>query len=55
MVGPLPKSKQGNRFVLVLVDLATRYPEAIPVRTMESAVIAEELMTIFSRDEMPRE
>ena len=37
------------------MDFATRYPEAIPVRTIESAVIAEELMTIFSRVGMPRE
>ena len=55
MVGPLPRTKRGNRYVLVLCDFATRYPEAIPVRSMESTVIAEELMTIFSQVGMPRE
>lgn len=29
MVGALPKSKQGNRYVRVSVDYATRYPEAV--------------------------
>ena len=32
IVGPLdPKTALGNRFILVLVDHATRYPEAIPL------------------------
>ena len=55
MVRPLPRTKRGNRYVLVLCDFATRYPEAIPVRSIESTVITEELMTIFSRVVMPRE
>ena len=29
IVGPLPRSKSGNKYVLVLCDYATRYPEAV--------------------------
>lgn len=32
IVGPLERSKSGNRFILVICDYATRYPEAFPIR-----------------------
>ena len=32
LVGPIhPPSERGNRFILTVVDYASRYPEAIPV------------------------
>lgn len=55
MVGPLPRTKAGNRYVLVVCDYATRYPEAIPVKSMEADVIADELVAIFSRMGLPDE
>ncbi len=30
LIGPLERSARGHRFALVLVDYATRYPEAVP-------------------------
>ncbi|KAL5481930.1 hypothetical protein EMCRGX_G022205 [Ephydatia muelleri] len=35
IVGPLPRSRSGNRYVLVICDYATRYPEAVAMRTIE--------------------
>ena len=32
IVGPLPRSRKGYQYVLVICDYATRYPEAIPLR-----------------------
>ena len=29
IVGPLPRSENGNRFILTIVDFSTRYPEAL--------------------------
>lgn len=29
LVGPLPRSKRGNRYILTIVDYVTRYLEAI--------------------------
>ena len=29
LIGPFDRSTQGHRFVLVLMDYATRYPEAV--------------------------
>jgi hypothetical protein len=55
IVGPLPKYSAGNRFILVINDLATRYPEAIPIRTAKSPKIAEELAKYVSRHGIPKE
>ena len=41
--------------VLVICDYATRYPEAIPLRSIDAEHIAEELIQMFSRVGIPRE
>ena len=55
IVGPLPRSRSGNRYVLVLCDYATRFPEAIPLKSIDAEHIAEELMKIFARVGIPQE
>ena len=44
VVGPLPRSRSGNRFILVICDYTTRYPEAIPLQNTDAAHVAEELV-----------
>ena len=48
IVGPLPKSCLGKRYVLVICDYATRYPKAVALRSTDTEHIAEELVTVFS-------
>ena len=36
LIGPFHQSARGYRFVLVLVDYATRYPQAVPLRTISA-------------------
>jgi len=56
LIGPFsPASSQGNRFVLTLVDYATRYPEAVPLKNAETETVAEALVNIFSRVGVPME
>lgn len=55
IVGPLPASSRGFRYIFTLVDYATRYPEAIPLRRIETEDVAEAMMAIFSRVGFPRE
>ena len=55
IVGPLPRSEKGNRYVLVVCDYATRYPEAVPMRHIDAASVADELIKIFSRVGVPQE
>ncbi|XP_065921940.1 retrovirus-related Pol polyprotein from transposon 412 [Magallana gigas] len=56
LVGPLsPITDKGNRYILTLVDYATRYPEAIALPSIETERIAEALFEMFSRIGIPRE
>ena len=55
VVGPLPKSRRGNRFILVLCDYATRFLEAIPMSSVDAEAVAEELVNLFSKFGIPTE
>ena len=55
LVGPLPMSGRKHRWILTLVDCATCYPEAIPMKGIDTIECAEELVNIFSRTGMPQE
>jgi len=56
IVGPLqPVTDNGNRYILTIVDYATRYPEAIPLPRIETERVAEALVDVFSRIGIPRE
>ena len=49
LTGTLPTTAEGNSFVLVIMDYATRWPEAIALRTPESTTISDQLMILFNR------
>lgn len=50
LVGPLdPRTTKGNKYILTLVDYATRYPEAVPLPGIETKRVAEALVDIFCR------
>ena len=53
LVGPFPTAVGGFKYLLTAVDLATRWPEAIPLRTTTAKVITTHLMSIFSRCGFP--
>ncbi|RUS88044.1 hypothetical protein EGW08_004210 [Elysia chlorotica] len=36
-----PKSEDGHRYILTLVDYATRYPEAVPLKRIDAETVAE--------------
>ena len=56
LVGPInPASEQGHRYILTMIDIATRYPEAVPMKDITSVSVAEELLKIFSRVGFPKE
>ena len=55
IVGPLVRSEKGNRFILVVCDYGTKYPEAIPLKTIDAETVANALIDIFSRTGIPRE
>ena len=56
LVGPIePRASDGSRYILTLVDFATRWPEAVPLRNIEASTVAEAMMGIFSRVGIPKE
>ena len=56
LVGPLsPPSERGHRYFLTLIDYATRYPEAIPLKSITTPEVAEALVTVYSRVGIPCE
>ncbi|KAK7495409.1 hypothetical protein BaRGS_00013348 [Batillaria attramentaria] len=56
LVGPIiPASDRKNRYILVAVDYATRYPEAVPLPSIEAERVAEALREMWTRLGVPRE
>ena len=54
-VGPLPKTKKGNEYLLTILDMASRFPEATPLRNIKTPTIVEALTLFFTRYGLPRE
>ncbi|XP_060062936.1 uncharacterized protein LOC132543450 [Ylistrum balloti] len=56
LVGPLePATDRGNKYILTIVDYATRYPEAVALKGIETERVAEALVEVFSRVGVPTE
>ena len=55
LIGPLPCSERGHRYILTLVDCASRYPECIALKQIDTCSVAEALLSIFSRMGAPSE
>ena len=49
LVGPIiPTSQNGYSYILTIIDLATRYPEAIPMKRITTSKVADALKDFFS-------
>ena len=56
IVGPIhPMTDRHNRYILTMVDYATRYPEAIPLKSVTTVEVAEAVVDMFSRLGVPEE
>uniref|UniRef100_A0A8C6KQE2 Gypsy retrotransposon integrase-like protein 1 n=1 Tax=Nothobranchius furzeri TaxID=105023 RepID=A0A8C6KQE2_NOTFU len=55
VVGPVEKSKSGNRFMLVITDYATKYPEVFPLKSVKAKTVAFCLVQFFARVGFPKE
>ena len=56
LVGPItPASERGHRYILTLVDYATRYPEAVPLKNIDTETAAEAMLDMYSRLGIPEE
>ena len=48
-----PASEKGHRYILTLVDYATRYPEAVLLKNIDIETVAEALLDMYSRLGIP--
>ena len=56
IVGPVePRSDKKSRYILTMIDYATRYPEAVALPSIETERVAEALIAMFSRVGIPSE
>ena len=56
LIGPIdPPSEAGHRYILTLVDYATRYSEAVPLKRNDAETVAEALVDIYSHLGIPEE
>lgn len=53
-VGPLPRSKSGNQYMLTIMDMATRYPEAIPLPKITAHAVVKALTKFFATFGLPK-
>ena len=53
-VGPLPKTKSGNQYLLTIMCASTRFPEAIPLRNIKTKTIFDALIKFFSFFGLPK-
>ena len=47
-VGPLPRTKSGNEYLLTIMCTSTRFPEAIPLRNIKTKSIVKALINFFT-------
>lgn len=53
-VGPLPRTRKGNQYLLTIMCVSSRFPEAIPLRNIHSKTIVRELVKFFSWVGIPK-
>lgn len=53
-VGPLPETKSGNQFLLTVMCVSTRFPEAIPLRKITAPAITKALTQFFTTFGLPK-
>ena len=55
ILGPLPETKSGNKYVVVFSDYASRWPEACPLKNKKTCTIAKVFVNeIISRHGSPK-
>ena len=54
-VGKLHKTPRGNKYLITIMDFASRFPEAIPVRSIDAETTADHLIQFMLRHGFPKE
>lgn len=49
LIGPLPRTKSGNRYIITLVDYFSKWPEAAPLINKRADNVAQFLYKMICR------
>ena len=55
IVGPLPRTTKGNKYLLTMICLFTKFPAAIPLRRVDNETVLNAMMELFSTYGLPQE
>ena len=55
LVGPLPRTPSGNKYLLTAMCLYTKFPHAVPLKKVDNVSVLEAMMEIFAMYGMPNE
>lgn len=53
LIGPLKLTRQGNKYILTIIDYYTKYAEAIALPNQEAETVVRALEQVFARHGMP--
>ena len=53
LIGPLKLTRQGNKYILTVIDYYTKYAEAIALPNQEAETVVRALEQVFARHGMP--
>ena len=54
LVGPLPKSSSGHRYILTMMDLFSKFPAAVPLKKVDNTSVLEGMLEVFSCYGLPK-
>ena len=54
LVGPLPKSSSGYRYILTMMDLFSKFPAAVPLKKVDNTSVLEGMLEVFASYGLPK-
>ena len=55
LVGPLPVTSSGYRYILTMMDLYSKYPAAVPLKRVDNITVLDAMFQVFSDYGIPNE
>jgi len=53
IVGPISPPSEGFQYILTIIAMCTRFPEAVPLKDISTSTVAEALLNMLSRVGLP--
>ena len=54
IVGPLPTSSSGYKYVLTMMDLFSKFPAAVPLKRVDNLTVLDAMFDVFSCYGLPK-